>query len=368
MRTTLPVASFAVVVGLAAASASAQTIPLVFVGNPGNGADATGYGSVSYEYLIARTEVTNEQYAAFLNAVAATDTNNLYHPDMALSFGGITRSGSPGAFTYELISGRRGFPVVFVGFWDAARFANWLHNGRPSGVQDATTTEDGAYTLTADGIAQNSVVRSTHWIWAVASENEWYKAAYHQPATQSGDIDNYWLYPTSSNMISSADANYDSVIADLAPVGSYAANFYGAFDMGGNVWEWDEAIVAGPNRVLRGGTWVSPVGFLQATFRNETHQPTVEVNTIGFRVVRALCLADFSSSADPNDLGYGVPDGAADSDDFFYFLDQFIALNLAEADVSGSADPNDPAYGMPDGAIDASDFFYYLDLFVSGCP
>ncbi|MCC6285194.1 MAG: hypothetical protein IT439_07835 [Phycisphaerales bacterium] len=79
------------------------------------------------------------------------------------------------------------------------------------------------------------------------------------------------------------------------------------------------------------------------------------------------CPADLSGSSDPNDPGYGVPDGSADAADFFYYLDQFVAGNLAEADLTGSSDPNDPAYGTPDGLIDAADFFFYLDLFVQGC-
>lgn len=80
------------------------------------------------------------------------------------------------------------------------------------------------------------------------------------------------------------------------------------------------------------------------------------------------CPADLSGSTDPNDPAYGVPDGIVDATDFFYFLDQFVASNLAVADISGSSDPNDPAYGVPDGSIDAADFFYFLDLFVAGCP
>jgi glucose/arabinose dehydrogenase len=80
------------------------------------------------------------------------------------------------------------------------------------------------------------------------------------------------------------------------------------------------------------------------------------------------CPADLSGSSDPNDPAYGVPDGAADSSDFFYFLDQFVAGNLAVADLSGSSDPNDPAYGVPDGTVDSADFFYFLDRFVEGCP
>jgi hypothetical protein len=80
------------------------------------------------------------------------------------------------------------------------------------------------------------------------------------------------------------------------------------------------------------------------------------------------CLADLSGSADPNDAAYGMPDGLVDASDFFFYLDKFVAGDLAVADLTGSADPNDPAYGMPDGMIDASDFFFYLDAFVAGCP
>ncbi len=82
---------------------------------------------------------------------------------------------------------------------------------------------------------------------------------------------------------------------------------------------------------------------------------------------RTACDADLSGSSDPSDPAYGTADGIVDSADFFYYLDQFVAGDLAEADLTGSSDPNDPAYGMPDGAIDAADFFYFLDLITRGC-
>lgn len=80
------------------------------------------------------------------------------------------------------------------------------------------------------------------------------------------------------------------------------------------------------------------------------------------------CRADLSGSSDPNDPAYGVPDGVADISDFFYYLDRFVAGDLAVADLSTTSDPNDPGYGVPDGALDIADFFFYLDLFVVGCP
>jgi hypothetical protein len=65
---------------LAASSASAFTnIDTVFVGDAGNADDSTGFGGVSYGYHIGTYEVTNSQYAAFLNAVATGwDEHRLY--------------------------------------------------------------------------------------------------------------------------------------------------------------------------------------------------------------------------------------------------------------------------------------------------
>jgi formylglycine-generating enzyme required for sulfatase activity len=273
--------------GIGASVALAQiTIPTVPVVNPGTARDPfTGsvYGSVAYTYNIGQTEVTNAQYAAFLNAVAATDTYSLYHNNMAESFGGITRSGAAGSYTYSTISGRESNPVNYVSFWDAARFANWLHNGQPTGPQTDSTTEYGAYTLTAGGITGNTITRNVGWQWAVTSEDEWYKAAYHQPTSAGGDTDNYWLYPTSSNIVpTSSQANILQVIGTTTPVGSYAANFYGTFDMGGNVYEWNDRR-SGANRGLRGGSFPSDTNDLHAGNRL-LFNATSHTRTIGFRV------------------------------------------------------------------------------------
>ncbi len=88
----------------AASSASAMiNIDTVFVGDAGNANDSTGFGGVSYGYHIGTYEVTNAQYAAFLNAKAATDRHNLYDISMGSSpFGGISRSGVDGSYTTAL--------------------------------------------------------------------------------------------------------------------------------------------------------------------------------------------------------------------------------------------------------------------------
>ena len=127
----------------AASVNGAVTLEWVNVGDAGNAADGTGYGAVAYEYRIMKYEVTNAQYAEFLNAVAATDTNALYNTNMASNaLGGINRSGISGSYSYSVKSGYENMPVVYVSHLDAQRFANWIHNGQGSG-----STETGAYTV-----------------------------------------------------------------------------------------------------------------------------------------------------------------------------------------------------------------------------
>jgi hypothetical protein len=81
--------------------------------------------------------------------VAKVDTYALYNPFMS-SDCGISRRGGGTAdnpYVYTTNSAYDNRPVNDVCFWDACRFANWLHNGQPTGAQDLTTTEDGSYYL-----------------------------------------------------------------------------------------------------------------------------------------------------------------------------------------------------------------------------
>ena len=287
---------------------AAITIDLVQVGNPGNAADTTTYGAVSYDYAIATTEVNLFQYTEFLNAVAKTDTYSLYNTSMGTdaSLAGITRTGSSGSYSYAVM-GTGARPVTYVSWFDAARFANWVANGQLTGAQSSTTTEDGAYTLsgtmsgvgvTLNAVNPNTSAPTTYWI---PSEDEWYKAAYYQPVAQGGDIDSYWFYPTGSdtiagNTIGVADsANYNdgnyamnqnSLPTYLTDGGAYTSvdSFYGTYDQGGNVFEWNDAVIAGSSRGLRGGSWGSYGSYLRSSTRYGFDVPTFEGGSVGFRV------------------------------------------------------------------------------------
>jgi len=306
----------------ASTSASANlTLDSVTIGDPGNASDTVTatdgsglfFGSVGYTYAIGTYEVTLSQYTAFLNAVAKTDTHNLYNLEMGadLNSKGITRSGSSGNFNYTA-AGDANRPVTYVSWFDAARFVNWLENGQPAGPQAAGTTETGAYTLNGanSGLAFVKDIGAHYWI---PSENEWYKAAYYQPV--GGDADGYWLYPTRTNFVpnsrngsatepdsgnfyrndgiangfnggyavtnatsSSSTQNY------LINTGAYtlSQSYYGTFDQGGNVYEWNDAVI-GASRGLRGGGWNSGASILLSSAR-DMYLPTSESSYVGFRI------------------------------------------------------------------------------------
>jgi autotransporter-associated beta strand protein len=276
----------------------------VTVGNPGNPADpTTGYGAVSYDYKIGKYEVTNAQYAEFLNAVAQTDTYFLYDSRMNDSArGGITRSGESGSYTYAVKANMGDKPVNWVSWYDSARFANWLHHSQPTGLQTTLTTEEGAYTLNgfAGLITKNSGAR----VW-IPTENEWYKAAYYDPTPGAGGGDNFWLYPTQSDSIPTvatanpvgdvsnpganvanylSGADWNSQDGNATTVGSALSNnHYGTFDQGGNFWEWNDAII-GSSRGLRGASFLNDEDFLRASTRLNFGPPTNLNDNIGFRV------------------------------------------------------------------------------------
>ena len=272
--------------------AAAVAIDWVTIGDPGNACDTQPqgcFGSVAGEYQISKFEVTVAQYTEFLNAVAASDPNGLYNTDMGdTQNGSITRSGSDGSYTYApKTMDREDAPANYVSFWDALRFANWLHNGQPTGAQGAGTTEGGAYTITALGMTNNTITRNPGALFFLPNENEWFKAAYYDVA-----LGVYYDYPGGSDTAMACvdgtggpnEANCDDPGRAFTDVGSYtdSASPNDTFDQGGNLWEWNETVV-GSERGLRGGSFETGPGTLAASSRGDESM-SVQTDDIGFRV------------------------------------------------------------------------------------
>ncbi len=295
-----------VLAGIVVAAPSwAVTIDWVTVGAPGNACDPQSdgcFGAVAYEYQISKYEVTNAQYTEFLNAVAATDTYDLFHTNMASahSEGGITRSGSPGSYTYNAIAERENMPVNWVSWHDSLRFSNWLQNGQPAGAQDETTTEYGAYIFSsATSVGPRRPVATIF----LPSEDEWYKAAYFDTSSSV-----YYDYPAGTDTeitcalpgttANTANCYIYGHVLDVTDVGSYtgSASPNGTFDQGGNVYEWDEALVTSSYRGVRGGSYRGFAGYTKASYRASTH-PENHSEITGFRVASRVVVIPEPSTA-----------------------------------------------------------------------
>jgi len=307
------------------AHTSFSNIETVTVGNPGNAPDPdSGYGKVDYTYAIGKYDVTLTQYTVFLNAVAKTDTYRLYNTNLGTDahVAGIARTGTSGSYSYSVIGdGER--PVTYVSWSDAARFCNWLHNGRKTGAQDATTTETGAYALNG-AIDRTDFTKNADAQWWIPSLNEWYKAAYYDPNRVCSGMGEYWRYATRSDdmpgnevgglpnqtnhrnphnsaysVTQRSDLNrYENY---LTPVGAFtnSASTYGTYDQDGNVYNWNDEVIWSyalwnSCRGVYGGSWCNRSALSSNyNFHLDEHhyldtdiQSTFESEEVGFRVAK----------------------------------------------------------------------------------
>lgn len=309
----IPVPTFSVFRAVRAETQPVE-IELVPVGDPGNPADANGFGSVDYEYRIGRYEITIEQYCAFLNQVAKSDPHGLYSERMLTEaiVAAITRLGTNGNYTYQVLDEapaghlnagaklKPHRPIVCVSWASAARFCNWLHNGQGNG-----STETGAYAL--NGVRDRRVPREKDARFFLPTEDEWYKAAYYD-AARAGSGSPYWKFGTRSDdsptvwkSLKAARWNAESLelanIANwgwpggggdtLAPVDLFpnATSGYGCHCMSGNVSEWVEpkGDVAASKSVVRGGFWWEGASPPNSEYRVQKAIQTANRDS-GFRV------------------------------------------------------------------------------------
>jgi formylglycine-generating enzyme required for sulfatase activity len=241
--------------------------------------------AIAQSFAVARTEVTREQYAAF---VAATGR--------AQSGGCIVYRRNPanGAFEWRRDPGASwnapGFtqtdrdPVVCVSHADAGAYVQWL--------SDRTGYR---YRLLSEAeweYAGRAGTRTPRWWQGRADEACANANVADRDAAQALAWAQAGVHPCSDRH------------SQTAPAGSFAANRFGLHDMLGNVWEWTEdcwndshagrpgdAQVrhagACERRVIRGGAWNDTPMVVRSGFRDWAAADS-RSDVIGLRVAREI--------------------------------------------------------------------------------
>ena len=299
----------AALLGLLAVPARAVTIDWVTVGDPGNAYDTinTGtnpnYGAVADSFQIMKFEFTNQQYTDFLNSVDpnGTNPNSVYSESGqgGTTRGGITNTGTTNGSRYAVKPDMGDKPVNFVNWFDAARVSNWLMNG----ATGTSSMETGAYTLN-NATSGNAPAVNPGATFSIPTEDQWYKAAYYKGGSTNAG---YWTYATQNDLAPTAVTAGLTGIGSSGSTGNYAnysraagwngqngnvttvgtnggASAYGAFDMSGNVNEWNDLTGdAGSSRGLRAGSWFNAASTLSSPIRSSIN-PSSEFVYYGFRL------------------------------------------------------------------------------------
>lgn len=229
------------------------SIDFVSIGNASNAPDATGYGTVNYDYRIGTHEITIDQFARARAADSRID-----------------------ALYYDTYSAAGAGAPATLSFYQAAKFCNWLTSG--NALTGAYLFNDSGTFLVADIRYLAEVTYDRYYV--VPTENEWYKAAYYKPVndgtyslyasglntTPIRGTTNGWNYYNGGYAVGPPNIMWETGYGGLEQNGTY--------DMMGNAWEMLESAFDGTldtpsseNRTQRGGGAYHDFTTLHSSYR-----------------------------------------------------------------------------------------------------
>ena len=237
-------------------------------------------------FSIDRHQVTNAEFAAFVEAtgyvtVAERPLDPAEFPGAPaenLAPGSMVFTGTPGPVDLRHLSqwwawtpgaswrtaGGADHPVVHVAYEDAEAYATWAGKALPTEAQWELAARGGL-----DGAA---------YTWG------------DEPEPPGGRLANYWH----GDFPWRPEPGYGATV----PVGSFAPNGFGLFDMAGNVWEWTRDWYSPrfdpaqpqfkvPRKVVKGGSFLCADSYC-LRYRPAARRPQMVdtgMSHIGFRCV-----------------------------------------------------------------------------------
>jgi len=222
-------------------------------------------------FEMSTTEITNAQYAAYLNE--------------ALALGDIN----------EPIGGRI---AGKTGEYSGQKYINLSGINNATGLFCCIEYNNGVFSVKPG--YENWPVGFVSWCGAKA-----FALYYGLDLPTEAELEyaarggKQYKYGTDDGTINRTNANYGGNIGHMVDVGSYPSNPFGLYDMCGNVWEWCNDLygeyssesVTNPTGaqsgtgIVRGGSWHPDADRCRASYRYDGYRGTMH-DSFGFRVVR----------------------------------------------------------------------------------
>jgi serine/threonine protein kinase len=228
--------------------------------------------SISYSYLIGKYLVTFDEFDTFCNATGET---------------------APSDYGW----GRGKKPVIFVSWWQAIKYCNWLSQiaGLPIAYSETgeLLNKDGESTTDITTVRGYRLPTETEWEFAARAEGREVRFGNGQNIANSREIN--------------FDASEEFGFSELGefrrtttPVGSFTPNSLGLYDMSGNVCEWCSDYYyefndsfqtnsfidfKGGKRTIKGGSWNDYANNIRVACRLSCSPENKDFYT-GFRIAR----------------------------------------------------------------------------------